>query len=66
MTVTQLPAQTGHLLLDYFYQHHDAMVEMVQRLANLESPSTVPALVAQAFLPAYCHWVASGDWPPLC
>lgn len=43
MTVTQVPAQTGRLLLDYFYQHRDAMVETVKTLANLESPSTVPA-----------------------
>ena len=43
MTVTQVPAQIGRLLLDYFYQHRDAMVETVQVLANLESPSTVPA-----------------------
>ncbi len=43
MTVTQIPAQTGRLLLDYFYQHREAMVETVQALANFESPSTVPA-----------------------
>lgn len=43
MPVTQTPAQTGRLLLDYFYQHREAMVETVQVLANFESPSTVPA-----------------------
>ncbi|EKU96384.1 acetylornithine deacetylase/succinyldiaminopimelate desuccinylase-like deacylase [Leptolyngbya sp. PCC 7375] len=43
MTVTQIPAQTGRLLLDYFLQRREAMVETVQELANFESPSTVPA-----------------------
>ena len=43
MTVTQVPTQAGRLLLDYFYQRHDAMVETVQALAAIESPSTVPA-----------------------
>ena len=43
MTVTPVSTQTGRLLLDYFYQHRDAMVETVKTLANIESPSTVPA-----------------------
>ncbi|ESA37434.1 peptidase m20 [Leptolyngbya sp. Heron Island J] len=43
MTLTPIPAQTGRLLLDYFYQHRNTMVETVQALAKIESPSTVPA-----------------------
>ncbi len=30
MTVTQVPRQTGHLLLEYFHQRHQAMIETVQ------------------------------------
>lgn len=42
MMATSTPTQTGRLLLDYFHQHHAEMVETIQHLASLESPSTVP------------------------
>ncbi|MGP1385254.1 MAG: M20 family metallopeptidase [Thainema sp.] len=42
MTAAQSPTQTGQMLLDYFYQHREEMIETVQQLVGIESPSTVP------------------------
>jgi glutamate carboxypeptidase len=43
MTAAQVTSKTGRLLLDYCHRQRPAMVEMVQQLVRLESPSTVPA-----------------------
>lgn len=45
MMTAQMSRQTGRRLLDYFHQHRADMVETVQHLVSLESPSTVPLAV---------------------